>query len=910
MTIQGIDVTDIQRITSGQVIIDLVSIVKELVENSIDANSSKVEINFKNHGLESIEIVDDGIGIDEEDFGSVCLKHHTSKLTSFEELNEISTLGFRGEALSSLCSVSNLLITTCTKENYPKATELKYDEMGTLINKKKVIGGSKGTTISVSNLFHNLPVRQKNLVKNIKKEFNKAIHMVTNYVFINPRIRFTVYNTNMKTNKKNLMLSTKGTNSTILDNMVSVFGSNGSYGLVPLDINVENLDVKFKLNRGEIPVLKKLNIRFTGYISNCSFGLGRSSSDRQYVFINDRPIISKKFLKTINEVYKTFNHVQYPVVILNLVIDSAFLDVNVSPDKRVVMLQNEDAINDVLRDELVKLFNNQNTVIPKSTYPVVNNFNERKISVASQSSNVYDGMKKRTIKNMDHNSKRDATQSIEIKEVLKDREDDDEKSNEEGDNELTKPKTAHGSNIQGNKVHSGLEHGRTEHSDVDIEGASEEEETLEREITDSKTNDVEKEGILNVGNLKSVNISRGELESNDVVITLHNQEDLVDSSYDRPVRGSRKRNMEGTLFVESEEENTEHTDKEDHASVPKPRTTGRNRDVDLSSFKSSGGGLDKSNKSLDPEKVDTLKISIGNGELEESPAKRTKRMISRNELSFDEEAPSKPKTSSRSSVHNLTAKLDVCFEDILSTITERSVATKINERSTLSNVAIDNIESTKEAEEKLSYTILKSDFLNMNLIGQFNLGFILVTLNSSNNLFIVDQHASDEKYNFEKLTETTTFQNQSLVIPKVVELNIIDEMLVMENLSVFKQNGFIVHVDEDNVPGQRIKLTTLPVLKNVLFDISDFHELIHLINTHASTTKDGIKCSKIRTLLALRACRSSIMIGQHLNRRTMNNILKNLSKLDKPWNCPHGRPTMRHLIELQSWSTFFEDYKL
>ena len=107
------------------------------------------------------------------------------------------------------------------------------------------------------------------------------------------------------------------------------------------------------------------------------------------------------------------------------------------------------------------------------------------------------------------------------------------------------------------------------------------------------------------------------------------------------------------------------------------------------------------------------------------------------------------------------------------------------------NIAIDNIESTKEAEEKLSYTILKSDFLEMRLIGQFNLGFILVTLNSSNNLFIIDQHASDEKYNFEKLTEITTFQNQTLVIPKTIELNAIDEMIVMDYI---KQNGFVIQV--------------------------------------------------------------------------------------------------------------------
>ena len=113
-------------------------------------------------------------------------------------------------------------------------------------------------------------------------------------------------------------------------------------------------------------------------------GWADRSGDRQYLFINGRPIIFKKFLKTINEVYKSFNHVQFPVVILNVIIDTEFLDINVTPDKRVIMIQNEDLINDILRNEVTKFFDTQNTVIPKNKSSGIS-LSDEKSSVSSNS---------------------------------------------------------------------------------------------------------------------------------------------------------------------------------------------------------------------------------------------------------------------------------------------------------------------------------------------------------------------------------------------------------------------------------------------------------------------------------------------------------------------------------------------
>lgn len=959
MAIQNINAGDIQRITSGQVIIDLVSIVKELVENSIDASSSKIEVLFKNSGLDSIEIIDDGIGIGEDDFTSVCLKHCTSKLSTFEQLSEVNTLGFRGEALSSLCSVSNLRITTCTKENYPRATELKYNAMGVLINKKKVIGGIKGTSILVSSLFHNLPVRQKNLQKNLKREYNKAVSLLINYIIINPNIRFTVYNINPKTSKKNLIIGTKGTgSSTILDNVVNIFGSNGAYGLIPIDLSVDDIDVKFRLNRGDFPTHKKLNVQFKGYISNSSFGLGRSSGDRQYLFINGRPIIFKKFLKTINEVYKSFNHVQFPVVILNVIIDTEFLDINVTPDKRVIMIQNEDLINDILRNEVTKFFDTQNTVIPKNKSSGIS-LSDEKSSVSSNStqankvtevvSNVNETSREAEVqKNLMVTRKREHNENETDEEAgeKKVQEENDEEEEEEEEEEVEVEDVQETIDEEEEEAEAEAEEAEEEQEDEEEEENEKEIMNLDEEVDEinddsnssrnkiidndllvtrgtrtigignnhktQRTRDkllsdlgVVEVGLSNTNNRRNRNnnIENEQSSDNEDVLQILNERgvekqhnnslEFNDSNIHESTRISLKRNRDEQLFVsESDDE-------------PK----NGNKVLDLSSFKNNASEPKRLLQQIQPDVTDNLRISIGDREVEERPIKRTKTMVSRDEITFNEDPAVITKHTSKSYVHNLSTTLDVDLQHIYSELEKHEASGKSQEDSSR-NIAIDNIESTKEAEEKLSYTILKSDFLEMRLIGQFNLGFILVTLNSSNNLFIIDQHASDEKYNFEKLTEITTFQNQTLVIPKTIELNAIDEMIVMDNLSVFKQNGFVIQVEEDNPPGKRIKLISLPVLKNVLFDISDFHELIHLINTHNSTSNEGIKCSKIRSLLAMRACRSSIMIGQHLNRKTMTKILTNLSKLDKPWNCPHGRPTMRHLTELQKWSSFKDDYQL
>lgn len=203
--------------------------------------------------------------------------------------------------------------------------------------------------------------------------------------------------------------------------------------------------------------------------------------------------------------------------------------------------------------------------------------------------------------------------------------------------------------------------------------------------------------------------------------------------------------------------------------------------------------------------------------------------------------------------------------------------------------------SQVQSENQLNLTLAKEDFFNMRVIGQFNLGFIITSLPSNekdyiSNIFIIDQHASDERYHFEKLQLNTIMDSQLLIKPYELVLTVMEESIIIEHTKVLEKNGFKIEVDYDKEPGKRCKLLSLPQAKHITFGIEDLEEIIS--DLQENPQKD-IKCSKIRNILASKACRSSVMVGDALALTGMKNIVKHMGEMNNPWNCPHGRPTIR-----------------
>ena len=302
------------------------------------------------------------------------------------------------------------------------------------------------------------------------------------------------------------------------------------------------------------------------------------------------------------------------------------------------------------------------------------------------------------------------------------------------------------------------------------------------------------------------------------------------------------------------------------------------------------------------------------------------------------------------STFNLSQLLAISVGDVdrqmrtIEQLLETSQVTRTSNEDSLSQ-----IEPNTTAEDRLSLIISKVDFEHMRVIGQFNLGFIIAFRPSSysptdedvgqafhptsSELFIIDQHASDEKSNFESLQLSTTVQAQPLVNAFPLSLTAIEEEIIIENQESFAKNGFIINIDEtgDSPVGQRCRLLALPMSKELTFDLRDLEELIALLaessNTSqyspieaqdddgASTTPRGNKVAsaktiarptKVRKMFAMRACRSSIMVGKSLSHKDMRKVIRRMGEMDKPWNCPHGRPTMRHLVGLDRWESWAE----
>ena len=221
------------------------------------------EIRFKGYGLESIEVQDNGTGISPENYASIgrpppssvrmplvhspsALKHHTSKLATYHDLSSLQTFGFRGEALSSLCALSNFHIVTARLDEAPKGTRLDFETSGKL-KATSVLASQKGTTVAVEGLFANLPVRRRELEKNIKREYGKVLVLLQAYACISTSVKLSVSSIVAK-GKKTIVFATKS-NVNTRENIANVFGAKTLSALVPMDLDFELQRTRNMLSR-------------------------------------------------------------------------------------------------------------------------------------------------------------------------------------------------------------------------------------------------------------------------------------------------------------------------------------------------------------------------------------------------------------------------------------------------------------------------------------------------------------------------------------------------------------------------------------------------------------------------------------------------------------------------------------
>lgn len=347
-------------IAAGEVVERPMSVVKEMLENSIDAGARHIIVEIKNGGTTYIRITDDGCGIAREDVEKVFISHATSKISTGEDLNAIGTLGFRGEAMASIAAVAKVELLTKT-ENESSGT--RYEINGGEKISLSDAGCPNGTTVVVRDIFFNVPARMKFLKKDVT-EGNAVQGVVDRIALSHPEISFRF----IRDGKQ--VLITSG-NSDLKGTVYSVFGAELSDTLIETDYSYNSM-------------------RLTGYVSRPH--QSRKSRSMQFFFINGRLVKSATAMAALEQAYKNLIMVgRYPACVLNIEIDPKLVDVNVHPSKTEVRFVNEKPVFDLVYYGVKTAVETKNSVKEGSFYSDANGRNYRNLE--TQTSKIDFGVK-------------------------------------------------------------------------------------------------------------------------------------------------------------------------------------------------------------------------------------------------------------------------------------------------------------------------------------------------------------------------------------------------------------------------------------------------------------------------------------------------------------------------------------
>jgi DNA mismatch repair protein PMS2 len=700
---------------------------------------------------------------------------------------------------------------------------------------------------------------------------------------------------------KTSTFSTNGSAAT-KDNIIKVFGPKSLRDLVALDLefNLQPTTSALSTHDGSAP----RSVKVEGHISRPVPGEGRSAPDRQMFYVNSRPCGLPQVSKAFNEVYKTFNISQSPFVFANLIMDTNSYDVNVSPDKRTILLHDQGVLLESLKEALVELFESQDQTVPQTKSALT----QPKLPVYKPLTIVRTPGSEATVENTAEGPLS---------------QEDPDKLHQESITQRGPPERL---------IHNWIGRGAQDRDDVPrvhekppVQNAFDRmrphrtpQQVAEITIGDKTTRAVIGNGPYTPKRHK-IHIPKNSVAKKLSQFAMPGtQMESDDECSEEESELGEKETQEAS--ESSDEETLFVTETHNRQSVRAEEGTPQPTSETLEDLHTSP--IDEVFRST--EEADRILHEPGETEAESEPEyldeearriredARVAQMIQKAEAEAARPSYNNAKRATqalRTSKHrtlNLSQAYNISTTSIAEQATLLSMLSVVSQEYSQQNKTVaDDLEQV-DAEARLSLTVSKSDFAQMDVIGQFNLGFILAVRPpteavASADLFIIDQHAADEKYNFERFTDTLTLEPQPLAQPKQLELTAIEEEIVLTHTKALTANGFIIEIDTSGTSdvGLRCKLLGLPTSKDVTFDLSDLEELLHLLSDHSG----GIipRPTKVRKMLAMRACRSSIMVGKPLRENQMLKVVRNLGEMDKPWNCPHGRPTMRHLADLNAW---------
>ena len=317
------------KIAAGEVVEKCASVVKELVENSIDAKSTEIKVELEDAGTRQIKVIDNGKGMDKDDAILAFSRHATSKIKEEDDLYRLTTLGFRGEALASIAAVSKVDLKTCTKDIGTHVVinggEIKEIGLG---------DAKKGTTITVSELVYNTPARLKHM-KSLYTELANITDYINKLSLSQPNIRFTLKNND------NVILRTDGSGN-ILKVIQSIYGTDVARKMVPI--------------KGENP-----DYEISGYISLPE--VHRSSRNNMVTIVNGRVVRNMDINRVINDAYHSYKpDNRYPITVINIEVDPSVIDVNIHPTKMDIKFSKMDTLLELIKVTIEAAIKDRNLI--------------------------------------------------------------------------------------------------------------------------------------------------------------------------------------------------------------------------------------------------------------------------------------------------------------------------------------------------------------------------------------------------------------------------------------------------------------------------------------------------------------------------------------------------------------------
>lgn len=357
-----LDEKTINQIAAGEVVERPVNAVKEMVENSVDANASEIEVEIADGGITYIRVTDNGSGMDKEDAEMSIIRHATSKISTVDNIFHISSLGFRGEALASIAAVSKCTLTTRQKDN---SEGIQLDIESGKITDSKIVGAPVGTTIEVRELFYNVPARKK-FLKTERTEAGRINTIIGKMALSHPTIAFRLINNGR------VVIETPG-NGRLLDAVTSLYG---------IDVSNEMFTVEHSSDMYFLD----------GMISKPS--LLKSSRQYQTIIVNHRIVESPLISKAIDNAYHSLlPKTGYPVCIIKLTVPPESIDINVHPQKREIKFEDEKEIFRLVYHAVLKTLTAQSEaaeIATEITYtPKHESVDEKDINIKNFENNYY-----------------------------------------------------------------------------------------------------------------------------------------------------------------------------------------------------------------------------------------------------------------------------------------------------------------------------------------------------------------------------------------------------------------------------------------------------------------------------------------------------------------------------------------